>query len=204
MTAGVDHPSHDPSCPGWRPVTLDIEAHRIRAVRQGCARVGDQLGNRGAFGPTLCPVDRDRFRHCRRGEAGSGVGPLGARECGPIAIAHHCHDVVDARRQHEELLIDDALVGAQRLLEVAHPHLLIAPDLPHRGETGAVDPEGYLHMILGDELRPPTLKRKCLIRERDRDQGERGVGDRAGEIAHGRDEGQCAAADERAHRPVNR
>src|SRR5206468_9009999 len=117
--------------------------------------------------PALRRVDRDRFRHCPPAEAWGGVGPLGARESGAIAIAHHGHDVVDTGWNHDKLLVDDALVRAQCLLKGAHPHLLIAPDLADRRETGAVGAERRLDVILRDELRPPAFKRERLIRERD-------------------------------------
>src|SRR5207245_4617816 len=59
------------------------------------------------------------------------VGPILVRRGGTASVTHRDHDLVDARWNADELLIDHALVAAQRLLEALHVHGLVARALAH-------------------------------------------------------------------------
>jgi len=70
-------------------------------------------------------------------------------------------------------LVDHTLVGAQRLLEGAHAHRLVARQLAHGAGVG---PEGDLHVVMCGERGAITLEVQRVIRERQTEHGEGGVG----------------------------
>src|SRR5439155_674548 len=82
------------------------------------------------------------------------------------------------RAKADELLEDHALVGSQRLLEGADPYRFIARDLPGRSRVGA---ESDLHVVLGDEYVAVTLEAQGMVRERQGEHSQGGVGGRVGE-----------------------
>src|SRR5439155_10380114 len=107
-------------------------------------------------GPTATGSDASPVSPGRRCKARRRIGSLGAGVGGTVAVPHHRHHVIAARRQGQELLEDYALVAAERLLEVADAHLLVAADLPHRYATGAVGPERCLDVVLRGDLGGPA------------------------------------------------
>src|SRR3989442_12353759 len=131
------------------------------------------------------------------------IDGFGSRQRWNIAVLYRDRHAVRAGWQRDELLEDDALIVAQRLLEIAHADLLVAADLPHRNDA-AVCEESRFHAILSHELAAATLEAERLIRERGGEQCERRIGRRTREIADRCDERQRAAADERSHRSADR
>src|SRR5437762_8413670 len=77
------------------------------------------------------------------------VGPILVRRGGTAAVPHRDHDLVDARWNADELLIDHALVAALRLLEALHADGLVARELAHGARVG---PEGDLHVVVRGEI----------------------------------------------------
>src|SRR5207247_1125777 len=129
-------------------VALSVEGQGVGAIWQRRARVRDELRKICPPVPALGGVDRDRLCHDRLGgsKARRRVDAFGARHRWTIAVSYRDRHAVRAGWQRDELLEDDALIVAQRLLEIAHADLLVAADLPHRDDA-AVCKESRFHTI---------------------------------------------------------
>ena len=145
----IDHPEREPR-PRRQAVALDVEAQRVGAIRQGGARVGEELGRVRRVAAPRSFIEGDGG-----GERGPPVGrhrvhALLAAHAGAIPVPHEYRHVIDAGPQCEELLKDDALVGPQRLLKAAHAYHLVAGHLTRRrGPTSGVGAEAHLDVVLG-------------------------------------------------------
>src|SRR5439155_1700071 len=167
---------------GRHAVRLDVEPQRVTTVGQRRARVHEQLGQVGDAGAPRALVYGDRRAERPPRESWHRVHALLARGRGGIPVPHGDGHGVHARAKADELLEDHALVGSQRLLEGADPYRFIARDLPGRSRVGA---ESDLHVVLGDEYVAVTLEAQGMVRERQGEHSQGGVGGRVGGVAHG-------------------
>ena len=186
---------------GRHAVRLDVEPQRVTTVGQRRARVHEQLGQVGDAGAPRALVYGDRRAERPPRESWHRVHALLARGRGGIPVPHGDGHGVHARAKADELLEDHALVGSQRLLEGADPYRFIARDLPGRSRVGA---ESDLHVVLGDEYVAVTLEAQGMVRERQGEHSQGGVGGRVGEVAHGGHEGEGCPGDEKPHAAVQR
>ena len=182
--------------PPGQAVRLDVEAERVGAVGERGAGIGEDLGRLGEAGPPGPLIHRERLAHPLPRQPRHGIGALAVRHCRSVAIADRDVDMVDARTHRDELLVNHALVGPDRLLQRTHAHRLVGREL---SPGAAVGTERHLHVILGGEATTLALERERVVGEGQREHGQRGIGRRIGEVAQGRDERQRGTADHESH-----
>src|SRR2546422_9624867 len=85
-------------------------------------RSHEQLRHVGRARAPRTAIDGERLARPLPRKARHRVGPILVRRGGTASVPHRDHDLVDARWNADELLIDHALVAALRLLEALHAH----------------------------------------------------------------------------------